>query len=84
MNLDEVDLAEVCERLRGDFAGNPPRGYVPGKTAMREAMLAIVDCSELEAEELVDTLESRGLVRYEGDPRAVVDDLEHVWVIGTP
>ena len=42
-------------------------------------MVAILKCSELEAEQLVDTLESRRLIRYQGDPADAIDRLENLW-----
>jgi hypothetical protein len=76
---EEIDLDELRRRLAEWFQGEGPAGYVPGKSALRAAVVALLECSELEAEELIDTLESRLLIRYEGDPAAEVDDLERRW-----
>ncbi len=68
MQLDDLDLRDLAARLstqEGEF-----RGYLRGKSALRDAVEALVECSELEAEELVDTLESRGYLRYTADPAA--------------
>jgi hypothetical protein len=57
-----------------------PQGLVPGKTAMRDAATNTLHCSELEAEQLIDTMVSRGLVRFvqdEGRP-----DLQGKWRMG--
>jgi hypothetical protein len=80
--LEDIDLDELRGQLAERFQGEGPSGYVPGKSALRAAVVAILECSELEAEQLVDTLESRLLIRYEGDPAAEVDDLERRWRFG--
>ena len=75
---DGTDLEDLRRRLATQFESMPPVGYVRGKGALRAAVIGILECSELEAEDLVDTLESRGLIRYEGDP-SKVDRLECRW-----
>ena len=67
-SIDEVDLRQVSTQLGHLFEHHPPHGYLRGKTAMRNALEEALDCSELQAEELVDTLESRGFLRFDGDP----------------
>lgn len=66
--MDEVDLSALVDGLRGDFGGEPPVGYLRGRTAIRDAVARRLRCSAVEAEDLVDTLESRGFLRYPGDP----------------
>jgi hypothetical protein len=39
-----------------------------------------LNCSELEAEEIVDTLVERGFARYQGDPAAALDD-QSFWLL---
>jgi hypothetical protein len=77
---DYVDLRRVAERLHGLFLHQPPVGYLDGKTAMRNALEDSFQLSELDAEELVDTLEARGFVKFEGDPAAIVE-VDTPWVI---
>ncbi len=79
--LEEVDLAELTACLRTRFAGAAPAGYLVGRTALRDAVTDELECSELEAEEIVDTLVARGFVRYQGDPAAAIDD-ERGWSLG--
>jgi hypothetical protein len=67
VEVDEVDLAALMDGLRRDFGGEPPVGYLRGRTALRDAVARRLGCSALEAEELVDTLESRGFLHYPGD-----------------
>lgn len=80
MTLDEIDLAKLCRTLATELATNPPHGYVVGKTTVREHIMTLLGCSALEAEALVDTLETRGFMRYEGERSGAVDDLSHAWV----
>jgi hypothetical protein len=79
MQPEEVDLAELCRVLHARFSSGAPTGYVLGKTLMREVVMQVLSCSELQAEELVDTLESRRMIRYQGHKRNEVDDLESFW-----
>jgi hypothetical protein len=79
---EEIDLAELRERLSQHFGVARPAGYVEGKGELRAAVKGLLDCSDLEAEQLVDTLEARGLIRYGGDPAHEVDRLERHWQLG--
>lgn len=81
MSFEETELVDLVRRLRRRFAHALPVGYLPGKTAIRDAVELELGCSELEAEELVDTLEMQRRVSFEGDP-ARPDDLECAWRIG--
>ena len=74
-------MNDLRRQLEEHFAELPPAGYVPGKTALRAAVVRLLQCSALEAEQLVDTLETRGLIRYEGDRLDEVDDLERRWLL---
>lgn len=79
---EEIDLAELRSRLAQRFASLKPAGYVEGKGELRDAVRELLRCSDLEAEQLVDTLEARGLIRYDGDPENEVDRLERHWQLG--
>lgn len=79
--LEDLDLAELTSSLRERLAGCPPAGYLVGRTALRDAVTVELQCSELVAEEIVDTLVARGFVRYQGDPTAEVDDVRG-WSLG--
>ena len=72
--IEDVDLATLVESLRRRFAAARPVGFLEGRTALRDAAAEELDCSDLEAEEIVDTLVARGFLRYEGDPQAEIDD----------
>lgn len=79
---EEIDLAELRSRLAERFGSAKPAGYVEGKGQLRAAVRALVGCSDLEAEQLVDTLEARGFIRYDGDPARELDRLERHWHFG--
>ena len=76
---EEIDLLELKRKLSSKFGAARPAGYVEGKGDLRAAVVELLGCSELEAEQLVDTMEARGLIRYQGDPREQVDRLEQHW-----
>ena len=78
---EELDLNDLRRQLEERFGDLPPVGYVQGKTDLRAAVVQLLGCSDLEAEQLVDTLEARGLIRYEGDKSEEVDVLEHCWLL---
>jgi hypothetical protein len=79
--VEEIDLAELTRSLRARLAGAAPAGYLDGRTALRNAVTEELGCSELEAEELVDTLVAGGFVRYQGDPASAIDD-GRGWALG--
>jgi len=78
---EEVDLADLAESLERELAGNTPVGYSEGKTALRDMVVSLLESSELEAEQVVDTMVARGFLRFTGDPTAPVDD--GVWQVDT-
>lgn len=78
---EEIDLNELRRQLATHFGDAPPAGYVCGKGELRAAVVEILECSELEAEQLVDTLESLGMIRYEGDRSKGIDRLETHWLL---
>ena len=78
---EELDLNELRAQLQQRFGDLPPVGYVEGKTTLRAAVVDILQCSELEAEQLVDTLETRGIIQYEGDQSHEVDNLVARWLL---
>lgn len=68
MQLEDVDLETLAGSLRDRTPLGEPRGYLRGKSALRDLVVSILGCSELEAEDLVETMESRGYLRFEGNP----------------
>ena len=49
---EEIDLDELRRQLAERLRGAAPRGYVRGKGDLRVAVVAILKCSEAEAEQL--------------------------------
>lgn len=68
MQPEEVDLATLAEMLDRALEGRSAEGFVRGRTVLRDATTAHLACSELEAEELIDTMIGRGFLRFSGDP----------------
>ena len=56
-------------------ASEPPVGYLRGRSYFRDVLAHELGCSDLEAEELVDTLEMNGYLEFTGNPaeRSVAD-----------
>lgn len=79
---EKLDLDDLRSKLEERFGELPPVGYVRGKTALHGAVVKLLECSALEAEQVVDTLETRGLIRYQGDPADELDTLESRWLLG--
>lgn len=65
---EDLDLKKLAEELRAALRDTAPVGYLRGKSLMRDVLAHEKGYSELEAEELIDTLESRGFLKYLGDP----------------
>lgn len=65
LDPEEVDLAELSRRLATDLGSEAvPGGYLQGKTGVRNLVLDHLHCSELEAEQVVDTMVARGFMRF--------------------
>ena len=67
MTLDptSVDLLTLSRRLIETLGtATLSEGQLEGKTVLRNAVVALLNCSELEAENIVDTLAARGFARY--------------------
>jgi competence protein ComEC len=69
VRIEDIDLMELTERIRRHIPENePPVGYLRGRSYFRDVIVHEIGCSELEAEDLVDTLEMNGYLRFNGDP----------------
>jgi hypothetical protein len=68
MISEDLDLQELTQELRGALGNSDPVGYLRGKSLMRNALVHEKGFSELDAEQLIDTLELRGFIKYLGDP----------------
>jgi hypothetical protein len=65
--LEAIDLLALTRALR-ESCGVRVEGLVVGRTLLARAARTMLFCSELAAEQLVDTLVARGFVREEVDP----------------
>jgi hypothetical protein len=59
---ESIDLAELVSELR-ERCGHIIEDVVVGRTLLRDEVASRLNCSMLEAEQLVDTLIARGFVR---------------------
>ena len=62
--VESVDLAELAALVRRRYGRHLYASYLRGKTLMRDAIVEELRCSAYEAEELVETLELMGYVRF--------------------
>ncbi|HLT29284.1 MAG TPA: hypothetical protein VK013_04540 [Myxococcaceae bacterium] len=67
MNLEDVDLSQVLDQLRPEL-GAGVVGYLRGKARMRDLLVERRGFSNLEAEQIIDTMEAQGFLEFEGDP----------------
>jgi hypothetical protein len=74
-SFEDIDLAKLVDELREAFGARPPLGYLEGRTQIRDIVRIQLDCSELEAEQIVDTMVSLDLLYYPSDPRGQASDL---------
>jgi hypothetical protein len=81
---EAVDLLEVMRRIAGAFGVQLQGGLLEGKTRLRDWVVSDLDCSQSEAERVVDTLEARGFIRLVAlaAGRAPPDAAEGVWELG--
>ena len=68
MNLEDIDLGALTLELHEKLRHAEPVGYLRGKALMRDVLVHEHGFSELEAEELVDTMEVQGYLHFLGDP----------------
>jgi hypothetical protein len=84
VNLEDLDLADVAQRIRKHIpATEPPVGYLRGRSYFRDVIVHELGVSELEAEQLVDSLELNGYIRFQGDP-SQRSRAESRWDVGEP
>jgi hypothetical protein len=69
VDLENIDLEELARVIHRHVPPNdPPVGYLRGRSYFRDVVAEHLRCSDLEAEQLVDTLEVNGYLKFEGDP----------------
>ena len=79
---EQVDLAKVVRIFERRFGAALPQGYVLGRSMFRDAIVEELGCSELDAENLVDTMIGLGYLQFDGSPSEAIDNLEP-WTIST-
>lgn len=81
ITVEDIDLAQLAGGLRRRYGRHLYASYLRGKTLMRDAVAEQLGCSAYEAEELVETLEMMGYVRF---PHLADDThplTRHSWII---
>jgi hypothetical protein len=73
-----VDLARLASILRARCGGRV-EGSVVGRTVLRDAVSEHLQCSQLDAENIVDTMIGRGFI-----VRSHVPDGPEAWLIEVP
>ncbi len=76
LDVEAVDLEQLVDVVHGTTEA-PLSGAIVGRSLLRDIVAAHLECSMLEAEELVDTMVSRGFARLERD-----DEGREVWRLG--
>jgi hypothetical protein len=79
--VEDIDLSQLAGAVRRRYGRHLYASYLRGKTLIRDAILEQLGCSEYEAEELVETLEMMGYVRF---PHLADDThplTRHSWII---
>ena len=64
LTVEEIDLAALAAAVRARLGSPLEASYLRGRTSIRDAIVAHLACSVYQAEELVDTLELQGYVRF--------------------
>lgn len=65
LDPESVDLAQLAKRLADLVPPDARTGSLDGRTIFRDATVKLLCCSQLEAEQLVDTLVARGFLALE-------------------
>jgi len=79
--VEDIDLAQLTASLRRRYGRHLYASYLRGKTLMRDAVVEALGCSAYEAEELVETLELMGYVRFPHLDDNTHPLTRHSWVI---
>jgi hypothetical protein len=79
--VEEIDLAQLAGAMRRRYGRHLYASYLRGKTLMRDALVLELGCSTCQAEELVETLELNGYVRFPHLADETHPMTRHAWVI---
>ncbi len=80
--VEDVDLAQLTEAIRSCLGEKLEANYLRGKTILRDAVVQTLGCSMYEAEQLVETLELQGFVRFPHYPDDTHPAGRRPWEIG--
>ena len=83
-DIERIDLGDLARMIQRHIPqGEPPVGYLRGRSYFRDVIAHELRCSDMQAEQLVDTLEMNGYLHFEGNPseRSVADSR---WEIHIP
>jgi hypothetical protein len=64
LSAEEIDLATLAEALRARVGSELQASYLRGKTILRDTLQLHLGCSDRQAEELIETLELQGFIRF--------------------
>jgi hypothetical protein len=64
ITVEEIDLQKLASAIRRRYGRHLYASYLRGKTLMRDAVESELGCSTFEAEQLVETLEMMGYLRF--------------------
>jgi hypothetical protein len=81
MISEDLDLKQLAQELQKALRPGEPHGYLRGKSLMRDVLVHERGFSELESEEIIDTLEAQGFLRFLGDPSDRSHASDTVWNI---
>jgi hypothetical protein len=80
--IEEIDLAALAGAVRARLGAEVEASYLRGRTLVRDAIAEHLGCSDFEAEELAETLELHGLVRFPHLPDDTHPSGRRYWHIG--
>lgn len=81
LSVEQLDLSQLASALRRRYGRYLVAGYLHGKTLMRDALEELLRCSDSMAEELVETLELQGYLRFPHLADATHPVARHTWII---
>ena len=82
LSVEEIDLAALTQTVRERIGASVEASYLRGRTLIRDAIVVHLRCSIYEAEQLVDTLELHGFVRFPHLPDDTHPSGRRFWHIG--
>jgi hypothetical protein len=84
LSIEEIDLRALVDVLRGQLGEEIVASYLRGKTVLRDTIAAHLCCSDAEAEDLVETLELQGFIRFPHLEDDTHPSGRRYWHIGAP